>query len=525
VAEDFIDNKRLLFKKIEDHYEFYRKSLKEFEVSLNKDIESILDLFSKDAKLISNKDTAVNPTKYYAVKSRVKSTHSLKEKLIRKNLGLAICNKYNLTAANFEANHENVKNALFLIDDIIGVRIVTELKADCFKVHKLIKEKNSYFIGKGIVLELNELSSQPETMQNGLPIYRIKGIYKGLYGFELQIKSKIDEAWGDMDHSIFYKDYSVSPIKNTVQVTMNNVGHLLDKIEELLLGLRDSEDHFNDKIEEFDFLKDLSKDVFEEIKEKLGDNYELGKIASTLRYFKDKLKVKKKDIKSPGIKYNFLKYTVTDALLLNYISHRNLRFELIIMEALFIKWRKNTESDFVLRQNNYRKYLEEYLKILAESSANNANNFGEYSDGKVTKGFVTNLFTNFSSEQTKQSVFVDTEAIYRLHLIDGFINEIFSEYLENNPELEDYVELPELLISLYSKTYLKFKNVTEIEEIYNLYPDLREQNTLIDTALQLQEVTEERINNYKLEDRQNEFKKAEFLNDLMKKVLTKVRGN
>jgi hypothetical protein len=37
--------------------------------SLNEDIESILDLFSKDAKLISNKDTAVNPTKYYAVKS------------------------------------------------------------------------------------------------------------------------------------------------------------------------------------------------------------------------------------------------------------------------------------------------------------------------------------------------------------------------------------------------------------------------------------------------------------------------
>ena len=89
--------------------------------------------------------------------------------------------------------------------DIIGVRVVTELRHDCNKVLALLRAFIDDLATTEVVLDKIDLESQPQKMKNGLFIYKIKGIFRSDFGFELQIKSKIEEAWGDMDHAIFIK--------------------------------------------------------------------------------------------------------------------------------------------------------------------------------------------------------------------------------------------------------------------------------------------------------------------------------
>ncbi|MGZ4055303.1 MAG: hypothetical protein ACXVDZ_14330 [Bacteroidia bacterium] len=521
---DYIDTQIKIFKKIEDLYDINRKNLAKQEKALKDDIEKILLKFSKEFHLESITETSVNPTKYYSVKSRVKTTHSLKEKLIRKNLGLKICQKHALSLANFEEKHSEIKKSIFLFDDIIGARIVTELKTDCFKVHKLIKEKNEYFKDLHIVFNTKEVANQPETMKNGLPIFRIKGIYKSKYGFELQIKSKIDEAWGDMDHSIFYKDYSVSPIKNTVQVTMNNVGGLLDKIEELLLGLRDSESNYKEKKDEVDFLKELSEDVFVEIKKKLGDNYELGNIASSLKFIKAKSKIKKKDQKITNLDYSFLSFKVKKNLCKNYLLHRNSRFELLIMEALYFTWKQKANDDFILSANNYEEELENYLKFLSENISENANSLFDDKGNVISITFVEHIFESFSAELSSTSVFLNSETAIKLYIINKYLHEAFTELGENMSDIPDDNSFKELLINLYSKCFLLFENIPEIVLIKENFSEFIEQNPLATIVYGLNDLIVGQLNNYKLADNKEELDRAGFMKDLLDIVLIRVRN-
>ncbi len=522
---DYIDNQIQIFEKIEKLFDLNRKHLKTIETFLQQDISEILDSFCKKHHLESDSTTSINPTKYYSVKSRVKTTHSLKEKLRRKNLGLKISLQHSLTTENFQTNYKKVKATIFRLDDVIGTRIVTELKADCYKVHDLLKEENEYFIDREIIFNTDELLNQPEKMQNGLPIFRIKGIYKGTYGFELQIKSKIDEAWGDMDHSIFYKDYSVSPIRNTVQVTMNNVGKLLDKIEDLLLGLRDSENQFKEKKEEFDFLQDLTENVYTEVKKKLGDSYELGKIASTLKFIKNKTKVKQKDAKVTDLKYNFLDYEVSTVSQKKYILHRNANFELLIMESLYFYWKKRADNSFKLNRSNYKNELEIYLNILSENMATNAKNLERHSYSVITNSYVKNIFENYSDELTKSSIFLNAESVFRIKIIETYFVEAYTEYLEEKEGLNNFEGLKNLILSIYSKSYLGFENIKEFDLIANIFPDISEQNLLEGYVFDINKLIMKSINTLKEEDNKNELKNVSFLEKTIKIVLNNVRKN
>ena len=61
---------------------------------------------------------------------------------------------------------------------------------------------------------------------------------------------------------------------------MNNVGKLLEDIDELLLGLRNSGTQYQENLEQLANLKSLNDELYPLIKEKLGISFEIGKVAS-----------------------------------------------------------------------------------------------------------------------------------------------------------------------------------------------------------------------------------------------------
>jgi len=521
---DFIDKQNQIFEELQKLFKNNRSNLLKTQKLLEKSFEEIFDLHSdnKDYKLTAKGDFSVNPTKYYQLKSRVKTLHSFKEKLYRKNLGLQISSKHSLSLANFSTNHTEIKNTIYLLDDMIGIRVVTELKNDCNNAYKLIKDKNQFFIDKGIVFNAEELEKQPETMKNGLPIFRIKGIYKNKYGFELQIKSKIDEAWGDMDHSLFYKDYSISPIKNTVQVTMNNVGYLLEKIEDLLLGLRNSENNYKEKKEEIDFLHELSGSVFEGIKTKLGDNYDLSNIASSIKYIKDKTKVKQSKSQVKNLSFTFLNYEAKNQLSTIYLQNRNLNFELLIFESLYWYWKKKSDTKFRLTKENYNSKSTEFIEILMDNLVINTTNILKVDFLSITKAFISEIIRKYSSAVRIKSLFLDPKTIYKLKIIDTFLIDAMNEYLE---ESEDFAEnnISNELRDIYFSLFLNLDISDCIASIKKNHPRVFEESLLNKFAFDLSEIIKRQLNNYKLQDNEKIVKEVRFIEDLLKSTLESIK--
>lgn len=517
---DYIDNQNEIFDKIQQLYENNRKTLIFIQEELQNKFEEILELHTEKYNLIAKKDFSVNPTKYYHLKSRVKTLHSFREKLYRKNLGLQIINIHQLSLNNFKKNHLKIKKTIFLFDDIIGLRIVTELKHDCKFVYELLNNENHFFLEKDIVFNIDELKNQPETMKNGLPIFRIKGVYKEEYGFELQIKSKIDEAWGDMDHSLFYKDYSVSPIKNTVQITMNNVGHLFDKVEDLLFGLRNSEINYKEKEEEIDFLHELSGSVFNELKNKLGDNYDLSNIASSIKYIKTASKVKNEDAEVKNLNFSFLNYAVKEEITTNYINCRNVNFELIILESLYWYWQKKSSSSLKLSSRNYERNLKLYINVLINNMCNNVKNISKLSFLEISINKVYYFVSAYNGSDLFKPFYLDPKTLYKLIIVDTLLNDPINEYFEdsnfNDPSLI------EILKAIYFHNYFKIDINELMVIIEDMSPDFIELNEFNNFIYKINDKIQLQLNSYKIDENYETLKEVKFVEKLLVNVLKSV---
>jgi ppGpp synthetase/RelA/SpoT-type nucleotidyltranferase len=359
---DSVDKKALVYKKLCLIYENNVANILKVPCGeLEKLFDSILNDKGEDYSLI--KTNSVYSSRFFNVKSRVKPKTSFHEKLVRKNIGLHIVNKYSIIdeeGLNDEVTNR-IKQDFQILDDIIGIRIVTDLKKDCDAVHKLLKNNTIYFTDKNI--RFFDLDDQPQKMKNGLEIYRIKGLYQSQYGFELQIKSKIDEAWGELDHSLFYKDYSISPVKDSVQVTMNHVGELLDRIEHLLFDLRDSELTFIESSEHLRFQTDLEEEVSKILKDKFDVAFHLKDISFVLRFLKEEIG-NPEVAKLTNISFEFLDWQVEDPKLKCYLKVRNSSHNLIVIESLFINWTNLTSAS--ITEGSYHEHLQRYLQLFAK---------------------------------------------------------------------------------------------------------------------------------------------------------------
>ncbi|MED4354169.1 hypothetical protein P9265_17880 [Schinkia azotoformans] len=311
---------------------------------------------------------------YYKFSSRVKSMDSISEKLVRSSDLLYLIQKYNLTSAeDIQQNRNEIKDYFICYEDIIGLKIIGELIIDTENIYDLIREKVEEFLAKDI--EFIGLSPQPIPMKNGLPIYKIKCKYKNHYAFELQIKSQLQSAWGDMEHQLFYKDYNFTPVKNSAQSIMNEVGQLIQSVDKLLFKIRIAESSYQSEEEFSLFTNDIHKAYSEVIKEFLDIPHEqnlislshfLYNIYKSLFENRDEILV----ISEAAIDYNFVEFTIEETYILrNFRLLKTLNLDLQILEFIILNWMKYLElykDDETSYTHALKHFFEVYKKYICE---------------------------------------------------------------------------------------------------------------------------------------------------------------
>ncbi|NLL81869.1 MAG: hypothetical protein GX231_06140 [Tissierellia bacterium] len=189
--------------------------------TLNQIAES-LESFFTDSLFINDHFLNVN--------YRIKSSDSLREKILRHNLYLI-----------YTTPMELIEN----LSDLIGFRIECRFIMDEEKIYKdilnlfNIEDKGGYYsnpLNSSILLKLDD--KQPQIQKNGFEIYKIDGKYikeDVKVNFELQIKSMVNVFWGDIDHRVLYKNFNYMLTEDFFKDIMSSIKESLVMIDKQLM--------------------------------------------------------------------------------------------------------------------------------------------------------------------------------------------------------------------------------------------------------------------------------------------------
>jgi ppGpp synthetase/RelA/SpoT-type nucleotidyltranferase len=345
----------------------FQSTLKSTLKSLESKFDDILTQNADQYNLITS--NSVRPIKYFVVVGRVKEKDSFHEKLIRGNLIYSFLKEERFKSRKEISKRSKRTRELIkqISDDIIGIKILTELEDDCKKVISLLKDKYLMLFNdkRKLYLDLDDLEKQPIRMRNGLEFYKIKGIYAESFKFELQIKSKLLSAWGDMDHSMFYKDYSVSPVKENVKNSMVNLGNLIVQVDKFLLQIREAEHSFSKNRDVIDFTEKFSSQYSGLLKSKLGFGYRLEDISEFLFFLYKKLPLDKRNIKA-RLDFSILTTKGLLDLVRHYIRVRNRDFNLQIIELVYFNWFSRAVTNRERRLQNFNRIIPKMINAYLE---------------------------------------------------------------------------------------------------------------------------------------------------------------
>ena len=176
-------------------FDFIEQTMKEYEIRKPTYAYAEGVIRSHFSSIIENKDNSI-----IAIHTRIKSTESLKEKLLR--------NK-------FYMHFHTPQDALDHLSDLIGITIEcrfirneTEIYQNLFKHFETSAKGYCRSVeNKDIFLNLH--MSQPQIQRNGFTIFRIDGTYifnGSKINFELQIKSLVHRFWSEIEHEVVYKN-------------------------------------------------------------------------------------------------------------------------------------------------------------------------------------------------------------------------------------------------------------------------------------------------------------------------------
>lgn len=162
----------------------------------------------------------------FEVTSRTKKSYSLYEKFLRKN------EVYRLDGLELVQKNNELETFINSIDDILGIRILVELPQYSNQILEFLKKENENLNKLHIHIDF---SSSQEKMKNGLDIIKLKSVYsKENVCFELQIKSRLNSVWGDLEHTFFYKDYNMYIEKDNNRQIMNKLGYSVNNVDEII---------------------------------------------------------------------------------------------------------------------------------------------------------------------------------------------------------------------------------------------------------------------------------------------------
>ena len=365
---DIIKSEKIIIKELVSIYSEpdFIKDLKITAESISNHFNSLLNDLGVKNNLISK--NSIRELKFFSLIHRVKEPESLREKFYRGNLLQVDFKEIRLTnGADVKRQRDDIKSVFKKCDDIIGVKILTDLNEDCKKVISILKNSELFLRKQGIILDKEDLAAQPVPMKNGLDIYKIKGHFNSNYAFELQIKSKIQSVWGDMEHSIFYKDYFISPVRDSTQATMNHIGKMLYQIDEFLLSVRNANDNFKSNSKFTEFLTWFDDNYTSKISYSLGVGYKIDSISEVLAYVTNKIK----PIIIRDLEFKHFKYKPTLDLYKKYILIRNNSYDLKIFESVVFSWLWEesdiTKADINLKFDTYFELIYGYITIEVSS--------------------------------------------------------------------------------------------------------------------------------------------------------------
>ena len=169
---------------------------------------------------------------FFNISTRVKSASSLKEKIIRHNYYI-----------KFKSPKDLFKN----LSDLIGVRIECRFIEDEEHIFKFLKtifnctdEKGFSYSSQNPNIFLDLREHQPLKQKNGFELYRIDGFILNegeKFNFELQIKSMVNNFWGEIEHKIIYKNYNMILGDKFYKNILNSIKNNLCLIDNQLLTI------------------------------------------------------------------------------------------------------------------------------------------------------------------------------------------------------------------------------------------------------------------------------------------------
>ena len=164
------------------------------------------------------------------INARVKKEDSIKEKILKQN---------------YYIKCKDVEEVFNLFPDLIGVRIecrFNENEKDLYEYLKRLfyyKDEEGYCYSKyDMRIRLNLDQPQPQKQKNGFEIYKIDAIFVEKYdmkiNFEVQIKSMVNVFWGEVDHSILYKNSNYVMTEDLIRDVMYSIKNNLTIIDKQL---------------------------------------------------------------------------------------------------------------------------------------------------------------------------------------------------------------------------------------------------------------------------------------------------
>lgn len=331
--------------------------LKEEIIKLKEVLRDCVKSHAKEEQfgLIVSNDSS-SEIELYELVDRVKTPGSLEEKIIRNQEFFDLMDK--------EGN-ELIDAIKKNNDDLMGLRFLVSLSCDCKSLFDLLNKYQEELVQKNVVF-LN-LKQNPQIMRNGRPIYRIKGTYKA-YPFELQIKSKVDSAWADIEHMLFYKDYQFSYIQSTNKQVMKKLGDLLDQVDELMIQVRESQASYEKDRKEMEFTQYLGTRFRDHIQKKIGSAFILSDyrrvLFSIFLHFDSMQQENILDHRDSIIASEFYSLNVGDRqniFVRNYARLTENSLEFVVSEHIYVEWLNNLH---LLETSHTVEALIKYFKYL-----------------------------------------------------------------------------------------------------------------------------------------------------------------
>lgn len=206
--------------------EKFRNSLNLIRIEIEKEIIVFLEFLR--AKLTPNQRIFEN------IESRIKGIDSFNEKVRRKGY----IDKWNITEDDVN-NQELIRTKL---PDLIGFRVNCFFIDDEIIIYNILKDyydKNNFC--EKIALNFKENIKG----KNGHNIYKVTGQYDLNCNFEIQIKSSVNNIWGEVEHKTVYKNNDYDPKIAVKKSITEEVFNILSASDRQLVSL--FSDHYTEK--------------------------------------------------------------------------------------------------------------------------------------------------------------------------------------------------------------------------------------------------------------------------------------